>query len=346
MKALLHWGLVVAALGYLAYQTPKLVRSADEGRAWLAGAQWSLVALAVLLNLGAVALYGELHRQLLLVGDARVPAAAVQGTTFAENAVNNTVPVVGGAGSLAYAITRFRRWGADSALASWAVLLAGVLTTLWLLVLGTAGLAVAGRLSPEAAGVVVTVIVVGVPIAWLLLTHPTVLTRLLHPVLRLAAHLPHRCSDCRASWATDLPAAVERVTARIALLRPSPLRWLLLFGIAAGTWALDFAGLVASAAAVLPQVPWTGLVIGFLLVQVSIALQVLPGGAGLAEVGLLGALGSAGVDLGPAAAVVVLYRAASWLVPTVVGWLLYAVQIHVTRPLPHLHRPTPQSAAG
>ena len=139
---------------------------------------------------------------------------------------------------------------------------------------------------------------------------------------------------------------MDRVTARIALLRPSASRWVLLLGIAAGTWVLDFAGMVASAASVLPQVPWTGLIIGYLLVQLSIALQILPGGAGLAEVGLLSALSSAGVDLGAAAAIVLLYRATSWLVPTVVGWLLYAVQIHVTRPLPHLHRPAPQPATG
>jgi uncharacterized protein (TIRG00374 family) len=119
----------------------------------------------------------------------------------------------------------------------------------------------------------------------------------------------------------------------------------MLLAVAAGTWALDFAGLAVSAAAVLPTVPWAAVIIGFLLVQVSIALQVLPGGAGLAEVGLLGSLAAAGVDVGAAAAVVLIYRAASWLVPSVLGWFVYGVQIHVIRPLPHLHRPVSQPAA-
>jgi uncharacterized membrane protein YbhN (UPF0104 family) len=255
------------------------------------------------------------------------------------------VPVVGGAGALAYAITRFRRWGADPALASWAVLLAGLLTAVWLLVLGAVGLAVAGRLPALAAGVVVAAIVVGGPAGWLLLTHPAVLGRALHPALRLAAYLPHPCSRCRSGWADDVEAAVQRGTARIALLRPSARRWLMLLGIAAGTWALDLAGLAVSAAAVLVTVPWSGVIVGFLLVQVSIALQVLPGGAGLAEVGLLGSLAAAGVDVGAAAAVVLIYRAASWLVPSVLGWFVYGVQIHVIRPLPHLHRPVSQPAA-
>jgi hypothetical protein len=39
--------------------------------------------------------YAELHRQMLLVGGARVPVAAVQSINFVENAVSLTVPVVG-----------------------------------------------------------------------------------------------------------------------------------------------------------------------------------------------------------------------------------------------------------
>lgn len=346
MKALLHWALVGAALAYLGYQTPILIHSADQGIGTLVHAQWGYVTLAAVFNLGAVLLYGELHRQLLLVGRVRMPVTAVQAITLAQNAVANTVPVVGGAVSLGYAITRMRRRGADPALASWAVLLAGVLTTLWLLVLGSAGLAIGGRIPAALAGVVVAAIVVGVPAGWLVLTHPAVLRRLFRPVLRLAALLPHPCPDCRAGWAQNVQAAAERAASRFALLRPSLPRWLMLLGIAAGTWVLDFAGLAASAAAILSPVPWAALVVGFLIVQAAIAVQVLPGGAGLAEVGLLGALTAAGAEVGAAAAVVLLYRATSWLLPSVVGWIVYAVQIHIIRPLPHVHRPAAQPAIG
>jgi hypothetical protein len=57
-------------------------------------------------------------------------------------------------------------------------------------------------------------------------------------------------------------AAASRGTARIALLHPSALRWLMLLGIAAGSWALDFTGLAARAAAMLPTGPWAGVIIG------------------------------------------------------------------------------------
>jgi uncharacterized membrane protein YbhN (UPF0104 family) len=346
VKVFLHWALVVAAVAYLAYQVPALVYSAGQAGSWLGQARWPLVAVAVLLGVGAVVLYGELHRELLLVGQVRMSVATVQAITLAQNAVTNTVPVVGGAGALAYAITRMRRHGADPALASWAVFLAGLLTTLWLLVLATFGLAITGRLPLVWAVAFVAVLLVGGPVGWLAVTHPAVLRRLLHPVVELAAHLPHRCAACRASWAHDVESAVDRGASRVALLRPGPGRWGLLLAVAAATWVFDFSGLAAIAAAVWPAVPWAALIVGFLLVQASIAVQVLPGGAGLAEVGLLAALTGAGIELGASAAIVLLYRVTSWLLPSRVGWGAYVAQIHLAPSLPHRHRMVARAATA
>jgi hypothetical protein len=88
---------------------------------------------------------------------------------------------------------------------------------------------------------------------------------------------------------------------------------------------------------------------GFLVVQARIALQVLPGGAGLAEVGLAGIFAS-GTPAGAAAAVAVVYRSLSWLLPSMLGWIVYALQIHTLGPAADRHgsavigpraRPTP-----
>jgi uncharacterized membrane protein YbhN (UPF0104 family) len=298
MKALLQWGLVVAAVGCLGYQAPRLVRFADASRIWPGETRWPYVGLAAALGLGAVAPYAELHRELLLVGRLRIPVPAVQGITFARNSTTSTVPVVGGAGGLAYAITRFRRQrgsraggmgGAGGSSAHRPVATGSRRR-------GTrgggtvvrGGCRVRGRRDRDrrpdrsAAGDPPARAAAGpAPRA---------------PAGRLP--FPHPCTQCRSAWADNVDAAVRRGAARTALLRPSPARWLMLLGMAAGTWALKVAGLAASVAAVLPTLPWAGVIIGFLLVQVSIALQVLPGGAGLAEVGLLGSLDAAGVDVG------------------------------------------------
>jgi uncharacterized membrane protein YbhN (UPF0104 family) len=81
---------------------------------------------------------------------------------------------------------------------------------------------------------------------------------------------------------------VTDVTDRIALLRPGALRWLWIIALAGVSWALDVGAQSTCAYAALGEVPWVAVVEGFLVVQASIALQLLPGGAGLAEVGLVG----------------------------------------------------------
>jgi uncharacterized protein (TIRG00374 family) len=336
-RLVLHWLLVAAALGYFAYQVPQLVLSASAGAGEFAGLRWGWVAAAVASNLAAIAVYAELHRELLRVGGARVSVRTTQSITFAGNAISNTVPVVGGAWAVAYAISRFRRRGVDAALASWAVLLAGVLSTICLIALAAIALGVVGRLPAFGAGAVALAVCAAGVGAWVLVTHRALLRVLLRPILSLGRFVPGQCAICRNRRASDIDRFTDKVSGRLARLRPSPLRWSYLVALAVLAWALDFADLVISTVAALGTIPSAALVLGFLAVQASIALQVVPGGAGLAEIGLLGALRSCGVAAGPAAISVLVYRASSWLLPSALGWIIYGLQIHLIRPRPHRH---------
>jgi len=157
-------------------------------------------------------------------------------------------------------------------------------------------------------------------------------------VLGWVRRAPASCEPCRAAWADDLTRTVADVTGRIALLRPGARRWLWIFGLAALSWMLDVGALATCAYAVLGRVPWGSVVEGFLVVQASIALQVLPGGAGLAEVGLVGIFAS-GTPAGAAAAITVVYRTVSWLLPSLLGWIVYARLIHTLGPASERHGP-------
>jgi uncharacterized membrane protein YbhN (UPF0104 family) len=180
--------------------------------------------------------------------------------------------------------------------------------------------------------------------AWVLVTHPALLRVLLRPILSLGRFIRGQCAICRNRRAADIDRVTDRVSARLARLRPSPLRWSYLVALAVLAWAFDFADLVMSAVATLGSVPSVALVFGFLAVQASIALQVVPGGAGLAEIGLLGALRGRGIAAGPAAIAVLVYRASSWLLPSALGWIIYGLQIHLIRPRPHRHGSGPSTS--
>jgi uncharacterized membrane protein YbhN (UPF0104 family) len=228
--------------------------------------------------------------------------------------------------------------------ASWAVLLAGLMTTLTLVGLAATALAATGRL-PRTPCILVAFGTAGTAVGlWTAVTHPQVLRAVLRPVLRSSRWIPGQCAVCREGRMADVPGLTDRISTRLALLRPSRRQWAQLITVAVLTWVLDFGDLVASSAAALGAVPWPALVWGFVIVQGSIALQVLPGGAGLAEVGLLGALLASGAPAGAAAVTVLLYRAGSWLLPSILGWIAYGVHIHRTRARPHRHGLTPALA--
>jgi uncharacterized membrane protein YbhN (UPF0104 family) len=314
-RAVLHWAVVGAALGWVGWRIPSMVAQFTETGEPLDHVRWGWLLVAALSGAGALAVYGELHRQLLVVGGVRLPARTVQGINFAQNAVSTTVPVVGGAGSLGYGIQQLRRRGVNGPVAAWSVLMAGLITTVVLIVVGALALAASGELPAVVAVPIAAVIGGGTFGAWQLLTHPAVLRRLVHGVLRLA---PRR-------WADGAESAAIRLSDNVASLRPSGRRWLALVGVALLSWVLDFVTLVASVLSVDVEIPWAALVVGFLIVQGSIALQVLPGGAGLAETGLLGVLLGAGIAATPAGVIVLFYRAITWLGLAVLGWVVYAV---------------------
>lgn len=341
-RSIAHWGVVLLALGYLAWQSPDLLRSAAEAGDALADLRWWWVAACVVLALGALALYGELHRRLLVIGRSPVSVATMQAITFAENAISNTVPVVGGAGSIAYSITRLRRRGVDATLASWSVFLPGALSTITLLVLAMVAAAAAGWMPAGVAVALTAVIMLGSAACWAVLIRPAVLRRILLGLLHVGRRLPWLCRHCRGAWSTDPDRAADRLAQRVGLLRPTPPQWAVLIALSVVSWGLDYLALTAAAAAVGVPASWAPLALGFLAVQASIALQILPGGAGLAEAGLLGALLAAGVTVGPAAATVLVYRSVTWLGLSVIGWVIYAAQIHMAPQ--HRHRHTPELA--
>ncbi|HEX6443648.1 MAG TPA: lysylphosphatidylglycerol synthase transmembrane domain-containing protein [Streptosporangiales bacterium] len=321
-----RWSVVARALlaaggvGYLAWKVPADLRSAAPSLGGVPPVRWGWLAAAVLLAVASLAAYGEMHRRLLSAGGRHVPAVPVQEMTFAQNAVSQTVPAVGGPLSAGYAVSQLRRLGIDTALATWVVVLAGALTIATFVPLGLAALAWAGLLPVPVVAVVELLAIGAITAAGALLTRPRVLRRGVGVLAAAVAHVP---SARRMAWTGDPGGAAERVATRLSGVRPSGRQWAVLLGLAAGTWILDFLTLAAGFTVFATQLPWTALAVGYLIVQVSIAVQITPGGAGLADAGLFGALVAFGVAPGAAAGAALTYRGIAWLGMAVLGWVAY-----------------------
>ncbi len=119
-----------------------------------------------------------------------------------------------------------------------------------------------------------------------------------------------------AAWLDDIGAGVP--AARHALLRPS---WRLLGAL--GYLLFDIAVLWTTLAAVGPVPPVAALVVAYLAGYLVNVLPI-PGGIGVLDAGLVGALALYGLPLAHAAAAVLVYHAVAFWIPTLGGTLAYA----------------------
>jgi uncharacterized membrane protein YbhN (UPF0104 family) len=117
------------------------------------------------------------------------------------------------------------------------------------------------------------------------------------------------------AWLEDIATGIP--AAREALLRPN---WRLLGAL--GYLLFDIAVLWTTLAAVGPAPPMAALAVAYLAGYLPNVLPI-PGGIGILDAGLVGALGLYGLPLAHAAAAVLVYHAIAFWVPTLGGTLAY-----------------------
>jgi uncharacterized membrane protein YbhN (UPF0104 family) len=127
----------------------------------------------------------------------------------------------------------------------------------------------------------------------------------------------HRVSSAhpRAAWLNDVGVGIP--AARRALVRPS---WRLLG--AAGYLLFDIAVLWTTLAAVGPLPPLAPLIVAYLVGYLPNVIPI-PGGIGVLDAGLVGALALYGSPVSHAAAAVLVYHAIAFWIPALGGMLAY-----------------------
>jgi uncharacterized membrane protein YbhN (UPF0104 family) len=314
------WTLALAGVGIAVWRLAPTIAGIRHPAAVLAGLHWLWLAVAVPAGFGGLMLYGEVHRQLLRAGGARASFGAVQAVNFVGNAITLTVPSAGVTAGAAYAVAAYRHRGIDTGLALWAVTVAAMISGLELVVAGPLVLAADGLLSLVGAAALSGAIAVGAAGLGWALRRPRSVRAIVRTVIAVGRHVPVLKN---AKW---VRAGVDRVSDRIALLRPTVPAWARVFGVALLSWLVDYMALVACVLAVTGDpghLPWAAVGVGYLAVQAGIGLQLTPAGAGAADSGLLAALVAGGLTDPVSAIVVVLYRVIAWPMLAASGWLVF-----------------------
>jgi uncharacterized protein (TIRG00374 family) len=135
----------------------------------------------------------------------------------------------------------------------------------------------------------------------------------------LLRKVPSRYQRLRASIERMQPVtfSIEMRNDLVQLLRD---RWKIIFAASVSTLTASFVCLWTSSVVFKVEgLAFSEAIVIFSLVRVVIALSPIPGGTGLAEVGLIVMLERAGVSTVDATGMTVIYRLLTWFLPIVVG---------------------------
>jgi uncharacterized membrane protein YbhN (UPF0104 family) len=106
---------------------------------------WSWILVAVALEAISMSTFAMMQGRLLRVGGRRVGTMPMIATILAANSLSGSVPVAGPELGAALTFRRFREQGADRSLASWTLVVGGVVSWLGAMVVLAAGGVLSGH---------------------------------------------------------------------------------------------------------------------------------------------------------------------------------------------------------
>ncbi len=262
--------------------------------------------------------FGRLQKQLLRAGGVQVSQRRSVAVVYGATAMSVTLPA-GQVFSTAFTYRQMRRWGASPIVASWQLVISGVVATAGLALLGVGGALLVGntigpfKLILSLAGVV-ALIWAGNYVA----KHPGGLEAVLRRLLGIANRLRKRPADQGMDKVSEVLGQLESVD-----LRKRDGMWV-------GVWALthrlaDVACLGAACYAVGADPRWAGLLLAFTAGKAVGSIPFAPGGIVYVDATLIYSLTvAAGLPAAQAVAAAFVYRLVSFILVAIAGWIVFA----------------------
>jgi uncharacterized protein (TIRG00374 family) len=285
---------------------------------------WWLLPVLVALEAASLALYAELVRAVFAMEGAAPTRGVVRVTILAGTALGKVLPG-GTVAAVPASVGILRRERVDPAISATALLASGVVSSLVLVVLLPVASAAAllvgqgGAIALGIGGVALAVAALA-GLAWVGIREPELgrrvggwLRRLL-PGSRLRAWL----------HLDEVAAGAERAVGALHAVAGDLRGMAKASGLAAASWSCDFAVMASVAVVATRGAPLAGIALAYIVGQLAAAVPLTPGGVGVVEATMIGALAAQGVPPGQAAVVVLAWRLVSHWLPIVTGLVIYA----------------------
>lgn len=279
-----------------------------------ANAWW--VAASVVAAMASMHSFAQIQRTLLRSAGVRVRQWRSEAAFYAGNALSTTMP--GGPVLSATFIYRQQRlWGATPVVASWQLVMSGVLQAVGLALLGLGGAFLLGA-SKNPLSLIFTL---GGFVALLLLAqsvaaNPQQIDGIGVRVLSWVNSVRGKPADTGLAKWRELLGQLESVSLSRRALGKA-------FGWSLFNWIADVACLAFAAYAAGGHPSLAGLTVAYAAARAVGAIPLMPGGLLVVEAVLVPGLVSSGMTLAAAISAMLIYRLVSWIFISAIGWVVF-----------------------
>jgi putative heme transporter len=266
-----------------------------------------------------MAAFAVMQGRLLRAGGKPLGHRPMMATILAANALSVSLPMAGPELGTAFTFRRFKSQGAPTFLASWCLLVGGLVSWIGAIVVLVAGGALSGNdFVTLLAFVAALVVVAAGAVVRRAITRsqlPPRLERALGWSVGRIASLLHRPIE-------DPIGVIRGWLNNLRSLRLPTIEWVKVAGLGLANWLADAGVLAISLLAIGVPVPWHSLLLVYGLATAVGSLGITPGGIGLVEGTLCLGLVSTGLPAALVLAAVLLYRLVSFWLVMIAGWLV------------------------
>lgn len=312
----LRWVLLAIVVVILAVEIVLISPSLEEAWRRIGDLDWVWIVASIFAALLSMDSYAQVQRALLRSGGVRVGQWQSLSVILASNAVSQTMPG-GPVLSPAFVYRETRKWGATPVVASWQVVMSGLLAGVGLAVLGFGGALLAGaKTSPFSVFFSVVGFIAVAVVFQYLASHPESLQSTL---LRVMDWVNQVRSKPTGHGHDRIMETLEQLRAVQLSKRDLGVS----FGWSLFNWVADVACLAFACWAVGAHPSIAGLMVAYAAGKaVGTAVPLLPGGIGVVDAVLVPALTSAGMPAADAITAVLVYRVISYILIAAIGWVV------------------------
>ena len=315
-----YWWLRWAVLGVVAVVLAveaTLVWDQLE-KAWhslLSADPWWVLAAAVAAILSMHS-FAQIQRELLRAAGVRVHQWRSEAAYYAGNALSTTLPG-GPVISATFLYRQQRVWGASPLVASWQLVMSGVLQAVGLAVLGLGAAVLLGATTnPFSLLFTIGGFLLLLLLAQAVASRPDLIDGIGVRVLAVVNQIRGRPADTWLHKWREILQQLESVSLTRRQLGVS-------FGWSWFNWVTDVACLAFAAYAAGGHPSLAGLTVAYAAARAVGSIPLMPGGLLVVEAVLVPGLVSSGMTLPAAISAMLIYRLVSWIFIAAIGWVVF-----------------------